>query len=493
MRAIQVMFDTMKRDFLPNYGGDLELPNFQRLEAECTRFDNFWAGSLPCMPARRELHSGRYNFLHRGWGPLEPFDVSVPEMLKNAGVHTHLVSDHFHYWMDGGANYHPRYTTWQNVRGQEGDSWQADLGAKVTTTTLAEYHGQAPAPLFRQDAINRLYIDAVEDTPQAKVVEGGLGFINRNHAADNWFLQIECFDPHEPFFTRGEWEQLYAEGYTGPALDWPQSAPVQEDAPIVKHIQDKYRALMQYCDASLGKVLDLMDKYNMWEDTLLIVNTDHGYMLGEKGWWGKNIMPYYNEVAHLPFFLHDPRCQNRPASTDLLCQTIDIPATLLDYFGLDAPPQMQGKPLSKAVETGEAIRTHALFGIHGGHVNITDGRYVYMRAPVTENNTPLYEYTLMPARSFGRTSPALLATAEMAPPFNFTQGCATLRMDATVDLHPDINMHRFGTMLFDLQHDPQQLKPIHNAEVEAELCQKMVQLMQATDAPAEQYLRMGLA
>jgi arylsulfatase A-like enzyme len=55
------------------------------------------------MPARRDLHTGRLNFMHRSWGPLEPFDNSLPELLKKQGVYTHLVSDHLHYFEDGGA------------------------------------------------------------------------------------------------------------------------------------------------------------------------------------------------------------------------------------------------------------------------------------------------------------------------------------------------------------------------------------------------------
>ena len=58
---------------------------------------NAFIGSFPCMPARREMHTGRYNFLHRSWGPLEPFDDSMPESLHQNGVHSHKVTDHHHY------------------------------------------------------------------------------------------------------------------------------------------------------------------------------------------------------------------------------------------------------------------------------------------------------------------------------------------------------------------------------------------------------------
>ena len=51
-------------------------------------------------------------------------------------------------------------------------------------------------------------------------------------------------------------------------------------------------------DRNLGKILDKMDEYGLWEDTLLIVNTDHGFFLGEHGWWAKsNPMNLYEEVG----------------------------------------------------------------------------------------------------------------------------------------------------------------------------------------------------
>ena len=98
MKAIMVMYDSLNRHFLEPYGCQwTKTPNFTRLARRALTFDNCYVGSMPCMPARRELHTGRYNFLHRSWGPLEPFDDSVPELLRRAGIHTHLVSDHYHY------------------------------------------------------------------------------------------------------------------------------------------------------------------------------------------------------------------------------------------------------------------------------------------------------------------------------------------------------------------------------------------------------------
>src|SRR5699024_9903214 len=123
MKIVMLMFDSLNRRLLTPYNPEAKVktPNFQRLAQHAVTFDCSYVCSMPCMQARRDFHTGRPNFLHNGWGPLEPFDDSVPQMLDEADIHSHLVSDHYHYWEDGGATYHNRYTSWQNFRGQEGD------------------------------------------------------------------------------------------------------------------------------------------------------------------------------------------------------------------------------------------------------------------------------------------------------------------------------------------------------------------------------------
>ena len=106
MKAIMVMYDSLNRHMLSPYGCDwTQTPNFKRLADRCVTFDKCYVGSLPCMPARREIHTGRYNFLHRSWGPMEPYDDSMPEILKKNGIYSHLISDHYHYWEDGAVSY----------------------------------------------------------------------------------------------------------------------------------------------------------------------------------------------------------------------------------------------------------------------------------------------------------------------------------------------------------------------------------------------------
>lgn len=487
MKAIMVMFDSLNKHFLPCYGCDwTKLPNFKRLAEKTVVFDNFYVGSMPCMPARRELHTGRYNFLHRSWGPLEPFDDSMPEILKKSGVYTHLVSDHYHYWEDGGANYHTKYSSWEAVRGQEGDFCigqvkDPEIPECITPRDLM--------PNWRHDWINRTFMNSEEKMPQAITFSKGIDFIDRNKNEDDWFLQIETFDPHEPFYTQQVYKDLYPDEYDGPHYDWPIYGNVPQREGALKHLRYEYAALLSMCDTYLGKVLDKIDEYNMWDDTMLIVNTDHGFLLGEKQWLGKNMPSWYNETANTPFFMYDPRSKVQNERRQALAQTIDIAPTLLEYFGADIPEDMQGRSLKNVVSDDEKIRDAALFGIHGGHVNITDGRYVYMRAS-NLCNAPLYEYTLMPSNMKSMMPVKVLKNSKFGAKFDFTKGVPTMKIKPAMVF---VNSFLQGNRLYDLSIDPLQENPIDDAGIEAEMTKIMADAMIKNDTPKEQFKRIAMA
>ena len=502
-----VMYDSLNRHFLSSYGCDGTItPNFKRLCEKTVTFDTSYIGSFPCMPARRELHTGRYNFLHRSWGPVEPYDDSMPEILDTKGVYSHLISDHQHYWEDGGATYHNRYSSWEIVRGQEGDRWKG-----VVAVGEGQFNNMRV-----QDEINRSYIDNDAKMPQSQTFALGLEFMQKNLNADNWFLQIETFDPHEPFFSQEEFKKLYPHEYNGPKFDWPPYGPVTESADMVEHCRYEYMALLSMCDKKLGDVLDFMDANDMWKDTMLIVNTDHGFLLGEHNTWAKGSHPMYNEVVHTPLYVWDPRTGVKNERRSALVQTIDLAPTVLDFFGIEIPKDMQGKPLRSVIENNAEIHDGVLFGTHGGYIHVTDGRYVYMRDAVKESgNKPLYDYTLMPTHMRSMFSTAELKTVEIAPPFEFTKETPLMKIQGGIGAMP--RMARPGAMdklrqmfspdrvsmqygrvggsnhkLYDLEADPSQDSICDDTTAEERMIKLLVKLMKESEAPAEQYIRFGL-
>ncbi len=409
---------------------------------------------------------------------LRPGDAEGERRLHPPGT------DHQHYWLDGGATYHPRYSTFEFFRGQEGDEWKGH----VADPDVPDSVPHTANPLRRQDWVNRLYMKDEADHPQTGTFDAGVHFIKTNHAEDNWFLQIETFDPHEPFFSYDHYKKLYPDDYDGPHFDWPDYRRVTETPEQVEHLRNQYLALLSMCDRSLGRVLDLMDDLSLWDDTLLIVCTDHGLLLGEHDWWGKNAPPFWDETIHTPLFIWDPRSRVAGERRSSLVQTIDFGPTLLEFFGVERTPDMHGVPLRETIARDSSVREAGLFGCFGGHVSVTDGRHVYMRACAEPGNRPLAEYTLMPTHMRGRMPVETLRDATVTEPFPFTKGISPMRIPGFAYTDP----YSFGTLLYDLDDDPEQLSPLIDDELELRMAALLVELMRAEHAPPEQYQRLGL-
>ena len=490
MRTIQVMFDTLTRKFLPNYGNEwVSAPNFRRLEEHCVRFDNFYAGSLPCMPARRELHTGKYNFLRRSWGPLEPFDRSVYEELRRGGVYTHLVPDHSHYWEDGGATYHNRYDTWEGFRGQEGDRWTPhDIPADMPAERNAlNKKGLSVQQHYR----NRTRQSTQPEMSGSRTFSAGLAFLEEHADRGNWFVQIEAFDPHEPFYVPQKFRKMYGLP-DEETLNWPRYGKVPGDDDYREDLacaQKEYAALLSMCDENLGRVLDFMDERSMWKDTALIVNTDHGFLLGEHELLGKNFPPVYDEIGHLPFFIHVPGLAEGGVC-DALCGTVDMAPTLLELFGCDASGlgKTDGRSILAVLRGESKGHDHLLLGMHGSLTCWTDGHTMLMKAPENEDTVTAYEYTMMPTNIRGYFAADQLQAAEMVQGCRFTNGLPCMRMPMKVFFPAG----PFGTRLYDLEADPDEKNNLWPDADTALWTAKLRAALEEADAPEEEYLRLGL-
>ena len=486
MKTVLLMFDSLRKDNLSFYNSEApKTSSFDRIAAVSTIYNNFYVGSMPCIPARRDLQTGRYNFMHRSWGPMEPFDNSFPEILKKHKVHTHLVTDHKHYWREGGATYHVKFNTYEFVRGQEGDAWKGVVnGPEVVTDffepeMLSKYKYKSR----QQDLINHMYITSEEDFPLVRTIKKGIEFIEENKDADDWFLQIECFDPHEPFHVSDEFLNQLRD--SDPFHGWPPYGIDNLDKSMSQSIKNYYEALILMIDKYVGRLNETFDKYNMWEDTALIVNTDHGFLLGEHEWWGKNMMPVYNEIANIPLLIHMPG-QKEKTNSMALVQNINLASTILEFYGLEKPKEMIAESI-QTIEKSVNQRTVA-FGYFGSCLNATDGRYVYMRTPDYDKRHLFNEYTLMPTHINSMFSVDELKSAQLVEGFDFTKGVPVLKIPSK----GLTGFSRFGDKLFDLEKDPRQIQAIDDVEIEASILAALYRIAKENDAPSEFYEIYGL-
>jgi arylsulfatase A-like enzyme len=502
MRTVFVLLDSLNRHILGPYGGTrVPTPNFDRLARRSITLDNHYVGSLPCMPARRDIHTGRLSFLHRSWGPLEPFDNSFAEILAGHRVYSHLITDHCHYWEDGGATYHTRYDSHEFIRGQEGDRWKAMVQPhweRLRQMYHPEQFSTQARSYKRHNVVNRQFIRDEADFPSVQCFARAMEFLETNCGADNWLLQLETFDPHEPFHAPSRFKAPFDTGWNGPIRDWPRYGRVDELPEECAELRANYYAVVALCDFLLGKLLDTFDRYNLWRDTALVVTTDHGFLLGEHDFWAKNRMNLYQEIVHIPLFIYHPAhaaaADTRNAS---LTQTIDLAATFLDLFGVTAPPEMQGRSLLPVLAGRDRTPKGLLFGYFGGAVNVTDGRFTYHRYPRDLRAQDIFQYTLMPTHIFAPFTPEELAGASLAEPFPFTKGVPPLRIPVT-ERSPMYDVYGPGalleneTRLYDLVSDPGQKRSLHDPAQERRLADTMRRLMRENDAPREAYARVDL-
>ena len=120
---ILIMLDSLRRDHLGYYGNDwIKTPNLDALAAESVVFDNAYPEGLPTIPQRTCMLTGQCTLPFRPWQPLVKEDVTAAELLRSYGFKCSLISDTYHM-MKPDMNFHRNYTSFQWIRGQEGDAW----------------------------------------------------------------------------------------------------------------------------------------------------------------------------------------------------------------------------------------------------------------------------------------------------------------------------------------------------------------------------------
>lgn len=490
MKTLFILMDSLNRHYLRAYNGqsDVSTPSIDRLADRGILFENHYSGSLPCMPARREMMTGRLNFLEAPWGPVEPWDDCLPKLLRDqAGVYSHMITDHYHYFHSGGEGYHTLFDSWEFQRGQEGDAWKP-LVEPPPPPEGYRGKGTNRTAYWANESFRDPEDDTAYSTPQCfqKAVE----FLEHNHRADNWHLHLEVFDPHEPFDCPQRYRDMYGDEWQGTLYNWPEYSPLdpeRDDDAAVAHIRTRYAATLTMADTWLGRLFDKMDELDLWDDTVVVLTTDHGHLLGEHGYWAKNYMFDYAELAHIPLLVWDPRHRDRGTRVRALTATMDLMPTFLEWHGVAAPGSEHGRSLCHLIgDPDEAHHDAVLFGYFGKDINLVDGQYTYCRQPLPDST--LYHHTAMPRLSRDFIPRERLARAELGVFLKHCRDVPHYRLEHDSHRHrdaPDFNP------IFDLENDPGQTSPVRDKALENRLAARMKELLDRCDAPDCQYRRMG--
>ncbi|MCW2571609.1 MAG: betC [Frankiales bacterium] len=480
--VIVVLLDSLRRSVLGPYGSsEVATPNLDRLAMKASRLTRHYAGSLPCMPARHDLATGTHDFLWKPWGSLECWEQALPTQLRNAGVMTQLVTDHYHLFSVGGENYHHDFVGWEFLRGHEADLWATEpVDTSIGTPTLHARDFIYPR--------NKVRFLGEEDYPGPKTMAAAAAWLDRNVGRhERFFMLVDEFDPHEPFDTPPSYKAMYDDPWTGPELIWPPYAVERLDAAQAAHLRAQYSAKVTMIDHWFGKLLDSFDRNNVWDDTVVIVTTDHGLYLGDNDYWGKPSAPVRQTLALIPAFVHVPG--NAPRQVDALTSTVDVHATVLDVFGLEPDARAVGRSMLPLITGGtSSIRDYAFGGYFARTPFVTDGSITYQPAQRADAQAFMYSN-----RWSGPAFMQIPNPDERAELGAWMPGVDVpmIRQPIPQQPYPQHGMEQ--AWLYDVGEDPGQSRNLAaEPRLERRAAELLVTALEESGAPREVYERAGL-
>lgn len=502
MNIVFVLVDSLNKSCLPMYNPETlcRTPNLQKMAERSLVFENHFVGSLPCMPARREIMAGRKEFLWRPWGGMEVFDPRMPTEIGKAGYNTAMVTDHYHYWEEEANGYMQGFKSLELVRGHEVDSWKVPDGGEDPpwVKNVARYRS---AEHIRQYAANVKNFKGEQDYFAPRVFQGACDWLDENASKGPFFLQVECFDVHEPFEVPEPYASMYTDGNKDDYNIWPpyqvyddlerfmnETSPAELD-----FLESQYMGKVTMMDTWMGKFMDKLEELSLWEDTMVVFTTDHGHDLGKRRTLGKQF-PHFDSHANIPMLVWHPGNPGNGRRVGGLTQTVDLFSTLIDAAGATVPESNRhSHSIMPMIEgTGDSPHDSLIYGTFGQGLCVTDGDWTLFRSPIKDQ--PLFTYSTSIFRPLivdnpvdGRVGRPPEPPAEQG----YFDGSVNLPMWKTpITIDPRTHENH----LYNRKTDPEQKDNLWDSEPaqRQHMLAMARKLMDAEGYPPEQLVRLGM-
>ena len=398
MNVVVVVMDSLRADHV--YGNRARTRAMDSVARQGVRFVNAYPEGMPTIPARRAIMSGRRTYPFRGWRPrwddLPPQPGWEPvgsdgEMwtaaLRQAGWTTGYVTDNPHLLMPVHRRFRRKFDRVELVQGQvpvmrrpprlPGSRQTAHYIPKALRGTNSERRMAnylALNPRGRRE----------EDYNAAKVFREGMGWIEWARTRQPFALVIDTFDAHEPWDAPRRLVDLYgparASGFE-PIQPFSTPADRVRDMNLtrrtLRRMRQLYAAEVTLVDVWLGRFLDRLENLGLAGNTLLVLLSDHGVLLGERGWVGKKFTEMYEELTHVPLIMRHPTGRGAGRTSNYFASTHDIGPTVLSMLGVDEPRGMNGADLSP-VFRGRSPRPERSYrtSAYSTYLSASDGRWL---------------------------------------------------------------------------------------------------------------------
>lgn len=395
MNIVLVVFDSLRKDCMGCYSSppwwEVATPHFSVLAEESLVMTRAFPESLPTLPTRRALYTGQrvYPFFNAnfrlkgdfvgapGWGPIPEDQDTLAELLRSkGGYRTALVADVYHMFKPS-KNFCRGFNQWMFLRGQENDPYRS--GPEPTPEEIDHWlppEIQTPGRInfIRQCLMNMHDRVREEDYFNARVLIEAARWLEQNQDAEKFFLVVESFDPHEPWFVPEHYRRMYDDG-DGLEQVISGYSTMNMRPELLRRTQANYSGLVTMCDRWFGHFYETMRSLGLLDNTLLILTTDHGHSIGDAEYIGKRGYPSAPEVYDIPILIRHPEGIGAGTRSDLLVQHTDISALILEMAGVEPNSPIDGQSFwEAAVNSGTPIRDHVTVG-WGGAMTVIDDHW----------------------------------------------------------------------------------------------------------------------
>ncbi len=378
MKIFLVIFDTLRKDHTGiTYNNSwIKTLYFDEFAKDSIVFEKAYPESLPTLPVRRSIHTGirTFPFKHKqlqfrsddiveapGWGPIPPDQTHIAEYMNKSAYITCFITSTYHQFR-ANMNFHLGFDEWHFIRGHEYDRYKARMrGKKREINRFVEKHVVKKTEKNRglvqiHKLLLKRYFSNVQDRKSeedyfpAKTFRKAVESIEDLKDFTNVFCLIDEFDPHEPWDPPQKYLDLYLDkNYTGNNIIHPIYSEnldfISDDE--LKCMKANYAGEVSQCDRWFGYFINKLKELEIYDDSLIILISDHGHSLGEHGATGKIPRFMYPELVDIPFMIKPPGGTNGPKRiSKSYVYNHDILPAIFGFIGADKSNIFDGEDLS---------------------------------------------------------------------------------------------------------------------------------------------------
>lgn len=376
MNIIIIILDSLRQDHVSVYGkGQIfdnvklsSTPNIDEFARESIIFDNAYPMGLPTIPVRTELMTGQATLPFKPWAPLSPSEKTVAEILTQEGYINGLISDIYHYRAPE-MNFHRGYHSYQWIRGQEYDPWISSPPERDIKDYINKKYDAIWRERIQQFLSNTDEFKKEDDCFSAKVMKFACEWLEKNRIHKNIFLWIDSFDPHEPWDPPKKFDTYTDPNYKGNRLIMPMGGFATDWASLeeIRYIQALYAGEVSSVDYWLGLLFKKLKELGYYDDSVIVLLSDHGHPLADHGKFLKGTDRMYSELLKVPFIIRLPKGKGS-RRTPAIVQFPDLLPTLLELIGYgNCCSAMHGKSFCSVLSgKNDTHRDAVITGFFGG-------------------------------------------------------------------------------------------------------------------------------